>query len=76
MFEIGTKVVVLDRISELPEKGTIIFSEYDFDLDLYWIYIKSIEPNHNVNADYNFDSKYWCMVSSEDDNIFLDDEEE
>lgn len=72
MFEIGTKVIVLNSISLEPERGTIIFFEYDVDLDFYWIYIIAEEEKNNINTDSRFEGLYWCMISSEDENLFLD----
>lgn len=54
MFNVNDKVRVMDHVTEIVSEATVIFVEYDGELEFSWIYVKYEDESLNNKYDPRF----------------------
>ena len=66
------RVGVINPVDDRPDWGKIVFIEYDFEFDFYWLYIASDNDKMNDKLDPRFRQPYWCMIPSISENLLIE----
>ena len=73
-YQIGKKIKLMDDILGVPIEATIVFIEYDPEMNFNWLYLKGEYEEDNVLYDPKLPEKYFKLIPDNDEFIIPDEE--